>query len=126
MALIVGVRSIRPLPKIHYREIWGNRLLGHPTREVVKATRVPLVIAYTMTMGQMTSTCVAHFYTMGGTPKNLAVVIFHHNIHVILTSMFITTRLPPNPQGQPLDPLGTSIVVIVQFTIHVHDLTIDH
>jgi hypothetical protein len=57
----MGVRSIRTLPKIHYRKIWGNRLLGHPTREVVKATKVPLVIAYMMTIGQMTITCVAHF-----------------------------------------------------------------
>jgi hypothetical protein len=99
----MGVRSIGPLSKIHYRKIWGNRLLEHPTGEVVKTTKVPLVIAYTMIMGQMTSTCVAHFYTMGGTPKNLVVVIFHHNIHVILISMvlttlmFITIGLPPDP-----------------------------
>jgi hypothetical protein len=93
MALIVGVKSIGPLPKIHYKNIWGNIFLGHPTREVVKATKVPQIIAYTMTMGQMTSTCVAHFYTMGGSPKNLVVVIFHHNIHVILTSMVLTTSM---------------------------------
>jgi hypothetical protein len=40
--------------------------------------------------------------------------------------MFLTTRLPPDPWGQPLDPLSTSVVEIIQFTIHVHGLTIDH
>jgi hypothetical protein len=51
----------------------------------------------------MTKTCVPHFYAMGGTPKNLVVVIFHHNIHVLLTSMvlttlmFVITRLPVDP-----------------------------
>jgi hypothetical protein len=103
VALTMGVRNIGPLPKIHYKKIWGNRLLGHPIREVVKATRVPLVIAYTMTMRQMTSTCVAHFYSMGGTPKNLVMVIFHHNIHVILSSMVLTTSMFITT-GLPLDP----------------------
>jgi hypothetical protein len=50
MVLTMGVRSIRPLPKIHYREIWGNRLLGHLIGEVVKATRVPLIITYMITI----------------------------------------------------------------------------